>query len=289
MDNITPKDSVETTALGIGKRITVAIGIVITAVSSLLCSVGGLDWITDNLTLFGTGVGALVTGGLTSYVAVRRMRIDRIATKTPLTLLLLLPVLMLTGCAVIAGKAGESRYSGFAFGEKASSTLAGLNITETSTDKGKIVTERGVGIDAAGSTGEADVSRILGNLLLIGLQSQGIPVKAVPASQTESPVFAGDTAAEESAASTEPDTAVAYSADGYGGSPGASGEGIYGRPSCSRCRAYKLAHPGVEIINLDDSSNRAAMWAALRARGYTGSSVALPCAIAADSVLQPAK
>jgi hypothetical protein len=289
--DITPKDSVETKALNIGQRISTAIGIIIAMGSALLAAFGDVKWMSDNLPLLGTGVGALATGGLTAYVAVRRMRIDRIASKATLILLLLLPVLILTGCAVISGKAGESRYTGFAFGEKASSTLAGLNITETQTAKGQVVTDRGVGIDKAGSDGQADMGKILGNLLLLGLQSQGVPVKAQAsaASQADSPESDVAPAASECAVPTDATAAVAYSSDGYGGSPGAAGEGVYGRPSCARCRAYKAAHPDVEIINLDEAANRTAMWSELRKRGFTASNAALPVVITSDAYTMSAK
>ena len=82
---------------------------------------------------------------------------------------------------------------------------------------------------------------------------------------------------------------TAYSAEGYGGAPGAGGEGVYGRPSCPRCRAYAAAHPGVEIIDIDQPANSAAMWAALRARGYTGRTAALPVAVTAEGYALGAK
>ena len=97
------------------------------------------------------------------------------------------------------------------------------------------------------------------------------------------------------AATSETDAAPAeeaqteYSTDGYGGSPGASGEGVYGRPSCARCRAYKAAHPETELINIDEAANRTEMWAALRARGFKGTSAALPVAVTADSYTLSAK
>lgn len=94
-----------------------------------------------------------------------------------MVLLMLLPALLLTGCAVIVGKAGSSSYTGIAFGEKASSTLAGLNITETKKEKGNVVTESGVGVDKSSASGEADMGKILGNLLLLGLQAQGVPAR----------------------------------------------------------------------------------------------------------------
>lgn len=278
--DITPKDQAETKALGYGQRISVAIGIIVAMGSGLLAAFGDVKWISDNLPLLGTGVGALVTGGLTSYIAVRRMRIDRnTVTKATLLLLLLFPVLILTGCAVISGKAGESHYVGLAFGEKASSTLAGLNITETQTQKGQILVERGVGIDKAGSSGEADMGKILGNLLLLGLQSQGIPVK--PQASEASP-GSSDTAPSDTSSDT-------YIINSYTGTPGPAGEGVYGNSSCSRCRAYQAAHPDTQLINLAEPDNRTAMWAALKRLGYTGTVVSLPVLITADAYTLQAK
>lgn len=91
----------------------------------------------------------------------------------------------------------------------------------------------------------------------------------------------------ETAYSAEGETA--YSAEGYGGAPGAGGEGVYGRPGCPRCQAYAAAHPGVEIVNIDQPANSAAMWAALRARGYTGRTAALPVLVTADGYTLNAK
>lgn len=45
MNHITPRDQRETAAVGAGKRIIAAIGIVGTAVPALLAAIGGLDWI----------------------------------------------------------------------------------------------------------------------------------------------------------------------------------------------------------------------------------------------------
>lgn len=204
-----------------------------------------------------------------------------------LALVLVLGMSLMTGCAVVSGKAGESHYLGFAAGEKTSSTLAGLNITETQTAKGQIVTERGVGVDKAGSAGEADIGKLLGNLLLLGLQSQGVPVKAPAASAAVEPDTIESPDSTPAAESTA--AAMVFSTDGYGGSPGASGEGVYGRPSCGRCQAYKTAHPDVPIINIDTPANLATLWAALRKRGFTGSNATLPVSISADAYSLSAK
>jgi hypothetical protein len=76
---------------------------------------------------------------------------------------------------------------------------------------------------------------------------------------------------------------------GYDAVPGAGGVGVYGRPSCAKCQAYKAAHPDVAIVNIDDAANRTAMWAALENRGFKGSTVALPVQITADGYAQGVK
>ena len=76
---------------------------------------------------------------------------------------------VLTGCAVVSGKAGNASYVGWAFGEKASSTLAGLNITEDQESEWKV--SRGVGVDSAGSSSETKLTELLGKMLLAGLSA----------------------------------------------------------------------------------------------------------------------
>jgi hypothetical protein len=93
--DITPQDAKETKALGIGQRITIAIGIVGTMLPALLAAFGGLDYIVAHLPLLLTGVGSLIGGGITSYVAIHRMRID--AGKATLILLLLMPSVLMAG------------------------------------------------------------------------------------------------------------------------------------------------------------------------------------------------
>ena len=141
----------------------------------------------------------------------------------------------------------------------------------------------GAGVKSASatqqSTGIKETLEGMG-VLLTGIGSlvaktQGIPVAATAPVST-------DTAP---AVSVETD----YSTEGFGGSPVAAGEGVYGSPSCSRCRAYKAAHPDVQMIDIGVAANRAAMWDALRTRGYTGTSVALPVAVTADGYTQSAK
>lgn len=73
-----------------------------------------------------------------------------------------------------------------------------------------------------------------------------------------------------------------YSTEGYGASPGPNGVGVYGRPACGLCRSYRSAHGGVEMVNVDVPANNSAMWAALRSRGCTSTSIKLPVVITED-------
>ncbi len=95
--DITPKDSVETKALGHGQRISIAIGILTTMLPAVMAAIGGLDWITANLPLLLGSMGGIVTGGVGAFIAIRRMRID--AAKSALLLLLMIPFFLLTGCS----------------------------------------------------------------------------------------------------------------------------------------------------------------------------------------------
>ena len=87
------------------------------------------------------------------------------------------------------------------------------------------------------------------------------------------------------AAATTYDTAPTE----YNGVPGENGIGVYGRSGCGRCAAYAAAHPDIAIIDIGNEQYRKTMWAALRTRGYTGTSVALPVAVTADGFTQSAK
>lgn len=79
-----------------------------------------------------------------------------------------------------------------------------------------------------------------------------------------------------------------YTAEGFDGSPGSDGSGVYGHPSCSRCRAYLRNHPGVKIINTDVAENEAALRKALKDRGFTGS-IGLPVEVTAPGYTLMAK
>ena len=77
MDKIQARDAREAAAIWIAGRITVALGIVGTALVTLATVIGGMEWLADNIPLLITGLTALATGGFTSWVAVRRMKMDR--------------------------------------------------------------------------------------------------------------------------------------------------------------------------------------------------------------------
>ena len=92
-------------------------------------------------------------------------------------------LLIASGCAVVSAKTGKdgARYYGWAFGEKASSTLAGLNVTETVTDGDNVVSDRGVGLDKSGSNSETKVADILSMAIIRAISSAGQPEQPAPA------------------------------------------------------------------------------------------------------------
>lgn len=218
-----------------------------------------------------------------------------------LVMVAMLPILsLLTGCAMTYNSTpimSESK------GETVVSDAVNIKIgfgTKEATSIGayKLSADGGLSIDNLDS--KSDSAGVLLNAIAIGaqlggsyLKTQGVPVGNVTSDvadtsdTTDQTATSAVTAKKAKASST--DSQVAYSTDGYEGSPGAAGEGVYGRPSCSRCRAYKTAHPDAQIINIDDSANLTAMWAALRKRGFSASNAALPVAITADAYTMSAK
>ena len=74
--NITPRDDRETAVTVAGKRIAAAVGVIGAAVPALLAAFGGVDWLTANLPLLLSGLAGIASGGIASYIAVRRMRVD---------------------------------------------------------------------------------------------------------------------------------------------------------------------------------------------------------------------
>lgn len=279
IDTIKPRDAAETATLSLGARIAAAIGIIGTAVPALLAAVGGLDWITANLPLLLTGLGSLVSGGVASWIAVRRMRVDRLGKASAVLLL----ALGLAGCVAIRAGSTSDGAAVWAFGWGADSAaqLANVAVTGPSTND-----STGVSFDSGSSqqqTAAAFQSLVSLGAALAPILAGHAPGAVLPSASSP---LGGDDNAD---AAPEDDAQTVYAADGYGGSPGPAGEGVYGRPSCARCRAYRAAHPETALVNIDDASNRADMWAALRLRGHTGSSVSLPVQITADGFTQSAR
>ncbi len=178
----------------------------------------------------------------------------------------------------------ESRVSIIGTGDKVSTIAAeGLFADGSEADLGAGFKSANA---AQQSTGIGDTLKGVGSLMqgMAGFMAvaQGVKLPAAAA--------ADDVSAESAPAESRPSMSeVTYSTDGYGGAPGPAGEGVYGRPSCGRCRAYHAAHPEASIINLDDPSNRAAFWAALRRLGFNAANAALPVAVTATDYTQAAK
>ena len=279
METIKPRDAAESATLSAGKRISAAIGIIISTALTLCGALGGFAWIADNLPLLGVGLGSLVSGGVASYVAVRRMRVDRAAKCAGLVII----ALVLAGCVAIRADSTGDGASVWAFGWGADSTaqLSGVAVTGPSTND-----STGVSFDAANS--QQQTAQAIQSLVALGAALAPM-MAVVPATADITQTTPGATQASADAAPPADDGQTAYSADGYGGTPGPTGEGVYGRLACGRCRAYRAAHPETALINIDTGGHLDDMWAALRLRGHTGSSVSLPVLITADGFSQAAK
>jgi len=178
-----------------------------------------------------------------------------------------------------------SRVSVIGTGDKASQVAAEGLFADGAAD------DLGAGVKTASanqkSTGIDGTLKGVGDLLG-GIAAVMRAYPAVPSANTD-PAVPTVTAAVDGgytfAAATTFDTVPTE----YNGVPGENGIGVYGRSGCGRCAAYAAAHPDIAIIDIADARNRAAMWAALRTRGYTGTSVALPVAVTADGFTQSAK
>lgn len=268
MNDITPRDQQETKALAVGQRIATAIGIIGAAVPALLAAFGGLDWITANLPLLLTGLGSLSAGGVASYVAVRRMRVDRAAK---ILAIALLPACILSGCVAIRANSDSEGAAvwAFAWGSDSAANLANVAVNGPQTNDCT-----GVSFDSA--AGDQQSAQAIQSLISLGAVLAPVLTARAPAAPASDP-------------SAPSDSSDAADPSGYSGAPGPAGEGVYGRPSCSRCQAYRAAHPDTELIDISDSANRSAMWSALRLRGFTGSSVSLPVEITAAAYTPAAK
>jgi len=93
--------------------------------------------------------------------------------KTVLVAVTALVLAFASGCAVVKGRAGDTSYLGWAFGEKASSTLAGLAVVENQAMSNGVwvVYERSVGVDSAGSHSETQLTQVLGQIFIAGINA----------------------------------------------------------------------------------------------------------------------
>jgi len=77
MDKIKARDAQEAAAVGLAGRIATGISVCGTAAVVLAGMFGGTAWLVDNIPLLITGLTGIATGGFTSWVAIRRMKMDR--------------------------------------------------------------------------------------------------------------------------------------------------------------------------------------------------------------------
>ena len=202
--------------------------------------------------------------------------------------------LMLAGCNSVS----EARYSKTTDGAVLHTVRISGRGDKASevTAQGMFADDDGAGVARAGanqqSTGIADSMRAFGEMsgviaqaigMGIGIGRGGFVAEAGGAVGGTSGTFAGSSDGAPDTAST------AYSTEGFAGQPGPDGTGVYGRPSCARCQAYKRSHPDTAIINIDEQGNRSAMWGALRSRGYSAGSVDLPVLITAEAFTTAAR
>jgi hypothetical protein len=145
----------------------------------------------------------------------------------------------------------------------------------------------GAGVKTANATQQS--TGIEGTLKGMGDLMGGMAQFMVAAQTLKVPgLVTPEAAIRESIGETDVKPSGATSA-GYDAVPGVNWVGVYGRPSCAKCQAYKAAHPDTAIVNIDDAANKTAMWAALENRGFGGSTVALPVQITADGYAQGVK
>lgn len=145
----------------------------------------------------------------------------------------------------------------------------------------------GAGVKTANATQQS--TGIEGTLNGLGDLMGGMAQFMVAAQTLKAPgLVTPEAAIRESIGETDVKPSVASSA-GYDAVPGVNWVGVYGRPSCAKCQAYRAAHPDTAIVNIDDAANKTAMWAALENRGFEGSTVALPVQITADGYAQGVK
>ena len=151
---------------------------------------------------------------------------------------------------------------------------AGIQESAQKSESGAVAEIVGKGLDTIGVLGaaymgqRAAVAGAAGATNCVGPDCEVTPPSTPPADDEES---------------------VAFNEDGFDGVLAENGEGVYGRPECSRCRAHIAAHPEIKVINVNVASNRSVMWKALKDRKFSGQSLQYPVLITADSYVSPTK
>ena len=74
---IEPRDKKEAAAVGVFDAVAKALGFVSGAVVAVFGVMQGWEWLTSHIQLLCAGVAGLVSGAITTYVALRRMRMDK--------------------------------------------------------------------------------------------------------------------------------------------------------------------------------------------------------------------
>jgi hypothetical protein len=96
-DTIQPRDEKETSILTTAGKIAGALTVLGSMVAGLLASTKGVEWFTDNLPALISGLTVLISGGVATGIAVRRMKIDK-AAKALSILLCMAIAIVLQGC-----------------------------------------------------------------------------------------------------------------------------------------------------------------------------------------------
>jgi len=176
------------------------------------------------------------------------------------------------------GTVTESKVSVVGTGDKVSSVAAeGLFADGTDADLGAGVKKANASQQSTGIDGTLNgLGALMTGMAKFMAAAQGVSISTSTAADAD--VAADSIEGVEYIPATK-----TYSTAGYDGAPGADGEGVYGCPSCPRCRAWVAARPDEKMIDISQPANMQAMWAALRARGYTGKTAPLPVAITADA------
>lgn len=96
-ETIQPRDEKETSILMTAGKIAGALTVLGSMVAGLLASTKGVEWFTANLPALISGLTVLISGGVATGIAVRRMKIDK-AAKTLSILLCMAIAMLLQGC-----------------------------------------------------------------------------------------------------------------------------------------------------------------------------------------------